>query len=81
MLKINDDKVAIDEVFVFEKLYGSISNFCGERLRYSDLSKCKFVYEESRLDYFLELINYIAGIHTKNFFHGDIKPENIFFSN
>ncbi len=26
-------------------------------------------------------IEYFANYHKKNFFHGDIKPENIFISN
>ena len=38
MLKINNDEVAMDELFVFDKLTGSISNFCGERKKYDDFT-------------------------------------------
>ncbi len=31
------------------------------------------------LEIFLRSIKYIAEIHNKNMFHGDIKPANIFF--
>ena len=39
MLLINFDKVAIDELFVFDRLTGSISNFCGERRIYNDFTE------------------------------------------
>lgn len=30
-------------------------------------------------DFFLKSIKYIAEIHDRNLFHGDIKPANIFY--
>ena len=32
-------------------------------------------------DIFLRSIKYIADIHDKNLFHGDIKPANLFYNN
>ncbi len=45
------------------------------------LSKdCGFNKKEQELICLLA-IEYFANYHQKNFFHGDIKPENIFVSN
>jgi len=30
-------------------------------------------------DIFIKTIRYIADVHSKNLFHGDIKDENIFY--
>ena len=77
MLQINNDEVAMDELFVFDKLTGSITNFCGEREIYSDLTNFKGEKIDEGL--LIHSIKYIAEIHQKNFFHGDIKPINIFY--
>jgi len=77
MLRIKGDRIAKKELIVLDKSTNSISNFFGSRIICNILvdEKDKKMIE----DIFIKTIRYIADVHSKNLFHGDIKDENIFY--
>jgi hypothetical protein len=78
MLRINDFGVTKKELIVLDISRQEITNFFGARRIYTDLNR-HFKDKKMIEDILLHTIKYIANIHNKSLFHGDIKPANIFY--
>ncbi len=77
MLGINENRIALRELIVIDQNY--ICNFFGIRKILGNLDDDLEIRKLERI--LLLSIKYIADIHNKYMFHGDIKPANIFFVN
>ena len=77
MLRIYGDGIAIKELIVIDSNTQSIINFFGTRPKWKVLNN---TIDVGKLELILLFsIRYIADIHNKYMFHGDIKPANIFY--
>jgi tRNA A-37 threonylcarbamoyl transferase component Bud32 len=64
-------------LIVVDKSSLKITNFFGSRLVFKELND---KIDQQMLEYLMmNSIYYIANIHNKNMFHGDIKPVNLFY--
>ncbi len=81
MIKLEQKKEVRMEHKCFVIAGNKIVDFLWSRNYYQVLAKEKrFSKKEQELICFLA-IGYFANYHKQNFFHGDIKPDNLFISN
>ena len=81
MLTLNEDKIAKiaqTELIVIDYSTNSIINFFGSRKIWKVLDKKNDTLELEMI--LIETLKYIASIHKRYMFHGDIKPANIFYT-